>query len=63
MEWQEALGRKGLKVNVKKTEVVVCTREVRVEADLSDKKKGKGVFLYSAVSSPFDRSKCFTLHP
>ena len=23
----------------------------------------KGMFLYSAVSSPLDRSKCFTLHP
>ena len=33
VEWQEALERKGLKVNAKKTEVVVCTREVRVEAD------------------------------
>ena len=25
-------------------------------------KKGKGKFLYSAVSSPQDRSKCFTLY-
>ena len=35
----EALERKGLKVNTKKTEVMVCAREVRVEADISDKEK------------------------
>ena len=38
MEWQEALERKGLKVNAKKPEVVVCRREVR-EADISDKRR------------------------
>ena len=41
MEWQEALERKGLKMNAKKTEVMVRTREVRVEADISDKKNDK----------------------
>ena len=39
MEWQETSDKKGLKVNAKKTEVMVCSREVRVEADTSDKKK------------------------
>ena len=39
VEWQEALDRKGLKANARETEVMVCTREVRVEADISDKKK------------------------
>ena len=39
--WQEALQRKGLKVNAKKTEVMVCTREVSVEADISDKEKDR----------------------
>ena len=38
MEWQEASDKKGLKVNAKKTEVMVCSREVRVEADISDTK-------------------------
>ena len=30
---EEALGRKELKVNAKKTEVMLCTRQVRAEAD------------------------------
>ena len=34
VEWQEALERKGFKVNAKKTEVTACTREVRAEADI-----------------------------
>ena len=37
----EALERKGLKVNAKKTEGMVCTQEVRVEADISDKEKDR----------------------
>ena len=41
MQWQEALERKGLKVITKKTEVVLFTREVRLEADISDKKKDR----------------------
>ena len=36
VEWQEALERKGLKVNAKKREVMVGAREVRVEADISE---------------------------
>ena len=39
MEWQEAIERKGFIVNAKKTEVMVCTRQVRAEADISDQKK------------------------
>ena len=34
VEWQEALERKCIKVNAKKTEVIVCPREDRVEADI-----------------------------
>ena len=36
MEWQGALEKKGFKVNVKKTEVMVCTR-----VETSDKKKDR----------------------
>ena len=41
MEWQEALNRKGLKLNANKSEVMACTRECRVEADISDNENMK----------------------
>ena len=34
VEWLEVLERKCLKVNAKKTEVIVCLRQDRVEADI-----------------------------
>ena len=42
-EWQEALDRKGLKLNASKSEVMACTRECRVEADISDNENMKVV--------------------
>ena len=38
VEWQEALERRGHKVNAKKTEDMVCTREVTVEEGLIRRK-------------------------
>ena len=41
VKWQEASETKGLKINANKAKVMVCTREGRVEADVSDKKKDR----------------------
>ena len=40
---------------------VTLTHATVTGADMADKKKKKGMVLYSAVSSPLDRSKRFTL--
>ena len=39
VEWQEAIKRKGLKIKEKITEIIMRTREGRVDAEIYDRKK------------------------